>query len=211
MVNRIKPSVPGGQPVDAQADQRRALWIVLLLNVGLAIAFGVAGVLADSSALIANGLDNGSDGIVYGISLVALSRSQKWKEAAASISGILLLIFAVGVLVDVGRRYIQGSEPVGLTMIAMSIVAAAINYYCLRVLQRLDNPDVNMRAATTFSFNDFMSNGGIVVAGVIIFLTGANWPDLLVGFATALIALKGGIEILRDARKTAKSREREAL
>lgn len=208
MAVETDPSDAVGKPDGVQADQRRALWIVLLLNFGLAIAFGIAGVFADSSALIANGLDNGSDGIVYGISLVALSRGQKWKEAAARISGALLLIFATGVLFDVGRRYFQGSEPVGVTMIVMSLIAAGINYYCLVVLQRLENPDVNMRAATTFSFNDFISNGGIVVAGVVIFLTGSSWPDLLVGFATAMIALKGGIGILRDARKTAKECEK---
>ncbi len=201
-----KPTKAG----DPKAVERRALWIVLILNVGLAIAFCIAGIIADSSALIANGLDNGSDGLVYAISLIALTRSPKWKEAAAGISGVLLLIFAAGVLYDVGRRYFQGSEPVGATMIAMSIAAAAVNYYCLRVLQRIQKPDVNMRAATTFSFNDFISNGGIVVAGIIVILTNQNWPDLLVGLVTALIAVKGGVEILRDTRKTAKSRKDEA-
>lgn len=206
MVGESTPSVGDQKSEDAKRTERRALWTVLLLNLALAIAFFIAGYYADSSALIANGLDNGSDGLVYAISLLALSRSDKWKEAAAAVSGVLLLLFAAGVLYDVWRRYVEGSDPVGITMIAMSIGAAAINYYCLRVLQRLEKPDVNMRAATTFSFNDFVSNGGIVLAGAIVLWTGSNWPDLLAGFATALIAIKGGVEILRDARKTARSR-----
>lgn len=184
--------------------ERRTLWIVLLLNLGLAAAFGVAGVFGDSSALIANGLDNASDGIVYSISLLALSRPPKWKDIAAATSGVLLLLFAAGVLFDVGRRYMQGSEPIGLTMMAMAFVAAIINYICLRLLQRLKQPDVNLRAATTFSFNDFISNGGILVGGALVLWTGANWPDLIIGLVTALIAIKGGFEILRDARKTAR-------
>jgi hypothetical protein len=65
---------------------------------------------------------------------------------------------------------------------------------CLRLLQRLKDPDVNLRAATTFSFNDFISNGGILIAGVLVLWLGTNWPDLLVGFATAIIAIKGGVE-----------------
>jgi len=107
----------------------------------------------------------------------------------------------LAVLFDVGRRYFQGSEPIGATMMIMSAVAAVVNYACLKLLQRIQNPDVNLRAATTFSFNDFVSNGGILIAGVLVWWLGTNWPDLLVGFATALIAIKGGIEILRDARK----------
>ena len=102
--------------------------------------------------------------------------------------------------VDVGRRYLYGSEPIGTAMMAMSAVAAIVNFICLRLLQRLEQPDVNMRAATTFSFNDFFSNGGILIAGVLVWWLGTNWPDLLVGVATALIAIKGGIEILKDAR-----------
>ena len=64
---------------------------------------------------------------------------------------------------------------------------------------------MNLRAATTFSFNDFISNGGILIAGALVLWRGTNWPDLLVGLATALIAIKGGIEILRDARAETKT------
>lgn len=112
----------------------------------------------------------------------------------------MLQIFAGGILIDVGRRYIQGSEPIGPTMMVMASVAAVVNYMCLRLLQRLEKPDVNVRAATTFCFNDFISNGGILVAGVLVLWLGTNGPDLLVGIATADVAVKGGIEILRDAR-----------
>lgn len=54
--------------------QRKVLWIVLALNVAIAAGFFATGLLGDSSALIANGLDNSSDAIVYAISLLALGR-----------------------------------------------------------------------------------------------------------------------------------------
>ena len=184
--------------------ERRTLWIVLILNAMIALAFLIAGVSGDSSALLANGLDNLSDAAVYALSLIALSRGAKWKTRAAAASGVMLLVFAGGILLDVGRRYLQGSEPIGVTMMAMSAVAAVVNYVCLRLLQRLRAPDVNLRAATTFSFNDLISNGGILAAGLLVWWLGSNWPDLLVGFLTAIIAIKGGVEILRDARKEAR-------
>ena len=118
--------------------QRRTLWIVLILNAGLAVAFVATGLVGDSSALIANGLDNGSDAAVYGLSIVALTRSARWKQLAAGVSGIMLLLFAVAVLIDVARRFAQGSDPIGPTMIGMSIVAGIINYLCLRLLQKLE-------------------------------------------------------------------------
>ena len=182
-------------------DKRRTLWIVLWLNVAIAIGFFVVGYFADSNALLANGLDNSSDAIVYLLSLLALTRSRTWKRGAARFSGIMLLIFAGGVIADAIRRFLEGSDPGGVMMMVMAAVAGVVNLVCLRMLQNMKKKDVNLRAATTFSFNDFISNGGIIIAGIIVMLTGANWPDLVVGVAVAGIALYGGIDILRDAHK----------
>ena len=190
----------GNHHIDiGSAEKRRTLWIVLWLNVAIAIGFFVVGYFADSNALLANGLDNSSDAIVYALSLLALTRSRVWQRGAARFSGIMLLIFAAGVIADVVRRYLEGSEPGGFMMLAMAAVAAVVNLICLRMLQRTEDKDVSMRAATTFSFNDFIANGGIIIAGIVVMLTGANWPDLVVGVAVACIALYGGIQILRDA------------
>ena len=183
------------------AEKRRTLWIVLWLNVALAVGFLFAGYFADSNALLANGLDNASDALVYVLSLFALSRSRVWKRNAARLSGGLLLLFAAGVIADAIRRFLEGSEPGGIEMMAMAAIAALVNLICLRLLQNLQKKDVNLRAATTFSFNDFVANGGIILAGLVVMLTGANWPDLLVGIAVAGIAIYGGIDILRDAHK----------
>lgn len=185
------------------ADKRETLWIVLFLNVAIAAGFFATGWLADSSALTANGLDNSSDAVVYAISLFALSRPPAWKRVAARVSGLMLLLFAAGVLIDVGRRYMTGSEPIGPTMMIMALIAAAVNLLSVRLLKRLQQKDVNLRAATTFSFNDFISNGGIIVGGALVIWTGQNWPDLLVGTAVAGIAFYGGIEILKDTHQEA--------
>lgn len=189
-------------------DKRNILWIVLALNVAIAAGFFATGYLGDSSALIANGLDNSSDAIVYAISLMALTRPPKWKRIAAGFSGIMLLAFALGVVIDAGRRFLAGSEPIGVTMMVMALVAAAVNLLSLFLLKRLKGKDVNLRAATTFSFNDFISNGGILIGGGLVLLTGQNWPDLVVGVGVAAIAVYGGIEILRDAHcEAAKAKE----
>ena len=85
-------------------------------------------------------------------------------------------------------------------MMAMAVVAAGVNLWCLLLLKRIRTDDVNMRAAETFSFNDFISNGGILVAGGLVMWLGRSWPDLVVGALVALVAVKGGLEILKDAK-----------
>lgn len=138
--------------------QRRTLLQVLLLNAGLAAVLLFAGLSANSSALVANALDNTSDAFVYGISYYAVARSQRWKTIAATVSGILLLVLAVGVAIDVFRRFTTGPEPLGLVMIVMAFIATAINALCIKLLSSDRRGDVNLRAAWTFSINDFVSN-----------------------------------------------------
>jgi len=181
--------------------QRRTLLVVLILNGLLFAGLGLGGLLADSSALLANALDNASDSVVYLISFLAVGRALTWKRRAATTSGVLLLLFAVGVLIDAGRRWWLGAEPIGWTMIGLAVIAAVVNLICLQLLRRLDGDDVNLRAAETFSLNDFASNGGIIVAGGLVLWLDQSWPDLVVGVIVAGIAAKGGLEILEDARK----------
>ena len=185
----------------ADDQQRRTLLIVLILNALLFLGLGIGGLLADSSALLANAVDNASDSVVYLISLVAIGRAASWKRGAARLSGILLLVFAAGVLIDVGRRWWFGTEPVGWTMMGLALVAAIVNLICLMLLRRDTSDDVNMEAAETFSLNDFASNGGILIAGGLVMWLDQAWPDLVVGMLVAAIAVKGGIEILRDAAR----------
>lgn len=183
----------------ADHQQRRTLLIVLILNALLFLGLGIGGIMADSSALLANAVDNASDSIVYMISFVAIGRAASWKQGAARLSGILLLVFAAGVLIDVGRRWWFGTEPVGWTMMGLALVAAIVNLICLVLLRRDQSGDVNMEAAETFSLNDFASNGGILVAGGLVMWLDQAWPDLVVGMLVAAIAVKGGIGILRSA------------
>ena len=86
----------------------------------------------------------------------------------------------------------------------MAVVAAIINLICVKLLAGLEEKDVNLRAAETFSVNDFVSNGGVLVAGILVLWTGQYWPDLLVTLGVVAIVGKGGFEILRDARETKK-------
>ena len=192
------------------ASRRRILWIVLGLNVALAAAFGITGVTADSSALIANGLDNLSDSLVYVIALLALGRPPVWKRGAARLSGILLILFAAGVLFDVGRRFLTGTDPIGSSMMWMALVAAAVNALCVWLLRRIRRPDVNIRAANTFSSNDFVANAGVLLGGALVAWTGRAWPDLAVGVAVAVIACRGGISILRDAHRETDTHKQRA-
>ena len=188
--------------------ERRVLLQVLLLNAGLAAALLAGGLLADSSGLLANALDNTSDALTYAMSYFAVSRSQLWKSRAASITGVMLLVLAVGVAADAIHRFINGSDPTGYLMMIMALAAAMINALCIKLLKKFRRGEVNLRAAWTMSLNDFASNFGIVVAGILVSLVGSNWPDVAIALTIAAVALYGGIKTLRDASRNRKKSEK---
>jgi len=184
---------------NTDAAQRKALVKVLTINAGLAVALFIVGQLADSSGLMANALDNLSDALTYAVSYFSVTRSLRWKAGAAGVTGIMLLILAIGVLADAWRRFVVGSAPIGATMVVMAFAAVALNYWCIRILRSHRSADVNLRAAWTMSLNDFVSNFGIVLAGALVAWTGSRMPDLIVAIAIAAVAGYGGWKTLKDA------------
>ena len=193
--------------IPSSANERRAVLVALILNVALFLGLVLSGLLADSSGLIASGLDNASDAAVYAISFFAIGRAVAWKIHAAQFSGAILIVLSLIILADVGRRVVEGADPIGSVMIVMTIVAAIINILCLKLLRSVRGASVNLRAAWTFSLNDLASNLGILIAGILVTWLDSSWPDIVVGLVIVLITAKGGISILVDAHRTGSSQE----
>ena len=191
----------------SNANDRKILRSVLLINLGQSAAGIGIGVWAASTALMGAGLDNLADASVYAVSLYAVGRAAAVKVRAARLSGLLLIGLAVLLLVEVLRRFTGGEEPVGLAMMAMAAVNAALNLVCLRLLRRHRGEDVNFKASAIFTNNDSIVNGATVLSGVLVMWLGSNVPDLVLGLVVAGIAANGGREILREASESA---EREA-
>src|SRR5690606_38941686 len=116
----------GPTAVETKAQQR-VLWIALILNATMFVAEVTAGVIANSTGLIADGLDMLADASAYAIALAAVGRSARFKANAATLSGGLLLVLGIGVLVDVVRRIVSGEPPEGVWMLAVAAVALAVN------------------------------------------------------------------------------------
>lgn len=181
-------------------EGRRTLVIVTVLNAVLAAGLFSGGILADSSSLLANGLDNTSDVAVYLLALFAMTRGPGWQARAGGVAGVMLIVLGAVFIIEAIRRAIVGAEPVGLTMMVAAVAAALVNILCLRILAHNRGGDVTLRAAWTYSTNDFLASAGVLVAGGLVWFTRSPWPDIVVGLAIAAYAIKSGIGILRDAR-----------
>ena len=183
--------------------QRRVLVTLLTINGAMFLVEIVAGIVADSSGVIADSLDMLADALVYGVGLYAIGKAATIKRRAAWWSGGFQLLLATSIVVDVLRRALIGSEPHSTLMMIVASLALVANAYCLSLLQKHKDGEVHMRASWIFSRSDVIANIGVVVAGLLVRLTTSRWPDLIVGTVIALVVIKGGFEILREANKDA--------
>ena len=192
----------GCGPTEAETkEQRRALWIALILN-GIMFAVEVTtGIIAQATGLIADGLDMLTDASAYAIALAAIGRSANFKAKAATLSGSLLMLVGIGVLGDVVRRAIIGSTPEGSWMIAVALLALIVNVVVLRLLSKQRRDEVHIRAAWIFTRADIVANSAVIASGVAVLLTSIGYFDLVVGAAIGLYVVKEALEILRDAKK----------
>ena len=182
-------------------DQQHALWVALVLNAVMFVIEVAAGVHADSTGLIADGLDMLSDASVYAIALAAIGRGNVFKARAATLSGAMLFLVGLGVVVEAGRRTFVGAEPVGVWMIAVALIALAVNAYVLRLLQKQRSTEVHMRAAWIFTRADVVANAAVILSGVAVLATGIVYFDLVVGAAIGIYVIKEAMEILGEARQ----------
>ena len=182
-------------------EQSAVLKKLLLINAVMFVIEITLGVMAESTALIADSLDMFADAAVYSIGLYAVGRSQTAKNHAANISGVLQIILGLMVIIDVLRRYFYGSEPDSSLMIVVGMVALVANLICLKLLSRHRDGEVHMRASWIFSKNDVIANIGIILSGIIVYWSGQSLPDLIIGLVISLIVIRGGVEILRDAKQ----------
>lgn len=177
--------------------ERRTLVVLLAINAVMFVAEQVAGWLAASVGLLADSLDMLADASIYGIALYAVGRAAHLKLSAARLSGWLQLVLALGILVEVARRFILGSEPDHDYMITVALCALAANVVSLGLISRHREGGVHMRASWIFSTNDVIANIGVILAGLLVDWTGSRLPDLMIGTIIAVVVATGAARILR--------------
>lgn len=179
--------------------QGRVLALVLAVNAAMFFAEFGAGLLAGSSALLADSLDMLGDSLVYGFSLFVLDRSPAWRARAALGKGVIMAAFGVGVLLEAFVRLRAGVPPLVPVMAVVGVLALVANTFCFSLLWRHRADDVNLRSTWLCSRNDLIANGAVLVAAALVAASGSVWPDFVVGLGIAALFLRTAALVLREA------------
>lgn len=184
------------------AAERKTLRVALGLNVAMFVVGTVAGIVAQSTGILADALDMLTDAAAYALALMAITRGPVFKANAARWSGWVLVLLGIGIMAEVGRRWFLGSEPAGLVMLGYSVLSFAVNLSVLVQLTKYRRAEVHLRASYICTRADVLANVAVFFSGGIVLMTGYRVVDLLVGLAIGLYVLKEAVEILREAIKS---------
>ncbi|GGD96686.1 cobalt transporter [Tsuneonella deserti] len=179
---------------------RRALWIALILNAGMFGLEIVAGLTADSRALMADAIDFLGDSGNYALSLAVASMALAWRARAAVVKAATMLVFGLSVVGVTAWSALFGTSPQAETMGLVGLLALGVNVFVAAILYRFRAGDSNMRSVWICSRNDAIGNLAVMLAALGVFGTGQAWPDLLVASIMAVLAVWGSISIFRQAR-----------
>ena len=182
-----------------RGKHRSVLVAVLVINAVLFVVEAGAGLLAHSTALLADSLDMLGDSLVYGFSLYVLWRSAEWRATAAVLKGIVMAAFGIGVLAEAVYKMTAAVVPVAETMGMIGLLVLLGNGLCFLLLFRHRSDDVNMRSTWLCSRNDIIANLSVLLAAAGVRIFDSGWPDILVGAAIAGLFLRSALTVLQES------------
>jgi len=186
--------------LDALRDRQSAtLKVVLGINAVMFVVELAAGLMAGSTALLSDSLDNLGDALTYGFSLYAVSRGPRSKARVALFKGVLILTAGIFVLCQVAYRIAVPVIPTYEVMGLVSLLALLANGTCLALLWKHREEDINMSSVWECSRNDIAANIAVFVAAGGVLLTHSGWPDILIGALLAIMFLKSAMKVLKGA------------
>lgn len=182
-------------------NQRKLLWIVLVINFAFFLIEMTTGLISKSMGLVADSLDMLADSFVYGISLLAVGGTVIRKKKIATLAGYFQITLALIGFVEVLRRFFGAENiPDFSTMIVVSILALIANGVCLYLLQKSKSKEAHMQASMIFTSNDVIINLGVITAGVLVNWLDSSKPDLIIGTVVFVLVIQGALRILKLAK-----------
>lgn len=188
---------------------KRTLRLAFFLTIIILVAELVGGILANSLALLSDAGHVVTDIFALGLAWFAAVQADRPANArntfgyhrvgilAALLNAVTLIIIAAAISWEAFQRF-QHPEPVQpLIMFLSASIGIVVNLFIGFGLQK-EGHNLNIRAATLHVFGDVIASVGVIVAGIIILLTGWTLVDPLLSVGIAVLIALGAWSILRE-------------
>lgn len=208
------------QPHSNPGVQRRFIWSISLTLL-IFIAELVGGLWTGSLALLSDAAHVFMDIFALALSFLALRLSSlppddrhsygyhRLEVLAALINGLTLVVIALGIAWEAVERW-QAPQPVRSgEMLVIAVIGLLVNVGVAFILGGHDHDeaeahhvhtrDLNVRSAFLHVVGDAISSLGVIVAAVVIGLTGWQWVDPLASLLIAVLIFISAYRVTRSA------------
>ena len=196
-------NVVGLKPVEMSSlreKHKNVLIIVLVINAALFVVEATSGLLANSTALLADSLDMfGSLAGLQDSAFTYFGAALPGRAKAGAVEGCDYGFVRAGVLLEVIHKTISGIVPGAGTMGIIGVLVLLGNAICFLLLYRHRTDDLNMRSTWLCSRNDIIANVSVLVAAAGVAILNSSWPDILIGAAIAGLFLRTALAVLRES------------
>ena len=118
----------------------------------------------------------------------------------AALASAVLLLIAVGAIAGEALGRLLSPGPVqAMTVVVVAAIGFLVNTATALLFLSGRRRDLNLKGAFLHMAADAAVSLGVVVAGLLILLTGAAWIDPLISLLVALVILIGTWGLLRDS------------
>ncbi|CAM3825705.1 cation transporter [Avibacterium avium] len=187
------------QPIHQSPKYKKALWIVLILNLSMFFVEIVMGIKSGSTSLLSDSLDFLGDSANYLISLIVLPMALSYRAKASMVKGLTMGVFGLFILITTIYRAFYGEIPSYSEMSIVGFLALLVNVSALLILLKFRDGDSNVRSVWVCSRNDAIGNVAVILAGIAVYFFQSKYPDLIVAFILAFLALQASQEIIKRA------------
>jgi|SRR5215211_178389 len=173
----------------------------------------VAGLIADSLALLADAGHMLTDAAALGLALFAASMAARpaqgqWtygykrvEVLAAQINGLTLLVIGIWIVYGAVRRLIDPPDVAGGIVLVVACIGIAVNLVATSLLARASRESINVRGAFVHVLNDLVAFIGTAVAGALVLATGWNRFDPIASLLVAALIGWSSISLLRKSTR----------
>ena len=195
----------------AAAAHRGRLAIVFVITLSVFLIELVGGLVADSLALLADAGHMLTDVVGIGLALGAIwfaarpanqERTYGYLRVeifAAVINAVLLFGVAAYVLYEAWQRLSEPPEIQSGLMLAVAILGLSANAVSLFLLRDAQESSLNMRGAYLEVMGDLAGSAAVIVAAIVIALTGWTPADAVASAVIGLLIIPRTWSLLRDA------------
>ena len=195
----------------AASASRGRLAVVFGLTFAIFVVELVGGFLSNSLALLADAGHMFTDVVGIGLALGAIWFAGRPANGgrtfgflrleilAAVVNAVLLFGVSAIILFEAWRRLAEPPDIATSLMLAVALVGLAANAVSLYLLRKAQGESLNMRGAYLEVMGDFAGSAAVIVAAIVIGLTGWTPADAVASAVIGLLIIPRTWGLLREA------------